>query len=398
MRALFCHDHFYKRTSAGDIVSEGQFRHTLWRRYLAHFDALTVIGRDGGFAAKNDDINVASTDNVDFTLFPNMNNLTGLLSGRRGIKHQIRDLVRDHDCVILRGISELGSMACREAKRQGKIVVLEMVACPWDSLWYYGGVKAKLYAPWRYLAGRKTAQNADAVIYVTNTFLQKRYPANTKIQAVASNVDIAPVRASILEQRDYKIRAYTTETQYRIGLIGALSNALKGIDIAITACHRLKAKGIDNFTLHILGPGDAEPYCRLVQYHNLENHVFFDGIRQSGAPVMEWLSAMDIYIQPSLQEGLPRAVIEAMSLGLPVIGSDAGGMSELLQNDAVIRKKDPVALANKIAALMQDKDKVQAQSRRNAACAAAYTANILDPKRDAFWREVSYLVAQNQPE
>lgn len=389
MRALFCHDHFYKRGDNGQtVLSEGQFHAALWRRYLKHFNSLTVLGRDGGMIMPHRDINNSDAPNVKFELFPDTNHLKGLLSGRHDIKKQIRKQVQAHDCVILRGISEIGILAYFEAKRQNKVIALENIACSWDSLWYHGTLQARLYAPYRFYMARKITKNADAVIYVADNFLPKRYPSTAEIQAVASNVQINGNSENILADRLNKIANYNVDTVYKIGLIGALSNALKGIETAVLACAELKKSGFDRFELHILGPGDAAIYHTLIRKNHLGNHVFFDGIRQSGAPVMAWLREMDIYIQPSLQEGLPRAVIEAMSEALPVIGSNAGGIPELLCADYIIGKKKPRQLAEKITDLIHSPALMIAQSKYNFEQAKKYDAAVLEPKRDDFWQNV----------
>ena len=46
--------------------------------------------------------------------------------------------------------------------------------------------------------------------------------------------------------------------------------------------------------------------------------------------IFEWLDSIDIYVQPSRQEGMPRALIEAMSRGIPAFGAKTGGIPELL--------------------------------------------------------------------
>lgn len=48
--------------------------------------------------------------------------------------------------------------------------------------------------------------------------------------------------------------------------------------------------------------------------------------------VFTWLDSIDIYAQPSRQEGLPRAMIEAMSRGIPCIGAKTAGIPELIDN------------------------------------------------------------------
>ena len=264
-------------------------------------------------------------------------------------------------------------------------------------MWYYGTFKARLYAPYRFYAARHIAANVDAIMYVTHNFLPRRYPSSATIKSVISNVEIADMGADILQSRLDKIAVYGDAHIYKIGLIGSVSNALKGIDTAIRVCADMKKSGFDRFELHILGTGDAAVYQGLVTRFGLERHVFFDGIRPSGEPVYQWLHDMDMYIQPSLQEGLPRAVIEAMSLALPVIGSNAGGMAELLDADYMIRKKDNRDLMHKIMSFIHNPDEMAAQSRVNFNRSKAYSAAVLEPKRDDFWGRVASRVLRCRP-
>ena len=56
--------------------------------------------------------------------------------------------------------------------------------------------------------------------------------------------------------------------------------------------------------------------------------------------VLQWMDTLDLYIQPSNTEGLPRSLIEAMSRGCPCVGSDAGGIPELLDPSCIFKKKN----------------------------------------------------------
>ena len=55
--------------------------------------------------------------------------------------------------------------------------------------------------------------------------------------------------------------------------------------------------------------------------------------------MFELLDECDIYLQPSLQEGLPRSVIEAMSRGCACIGAATAGIPELLESEYVVKRK-----------------------------------------------------------
>ncbi|WP_191907340.1 glycosyltransferase family 4 protein [Vibrio diabolicus] len=76
-----------------------------------------------------------------------------------------------------------------------------------------------------------------------------------------------------------------------------------------------------------MGKGDPSRFDGLAKKHGVD--VSFDGFISEKNKILDWLDDIDIYIQPSFQEGLPRATIEAMSRGCIVASSNAGGLNEL---------------------------------------------------------------------
>lgn len=81
--------------------------------------------------------------------------------------------------------------------------------------------------------------------------------------------------------------------------------------------------------LFIAGDGEIEQGCRLVENLNLTEHITFLGWVNS-AQRDELLAKADVFILPSYNEGLPLAILEAMSWGLPVISTPVGGIPELV--------------------------------------------------------------------
>ena len=105
----------------------------------------------------------------------------------------------------------------------------------------------------------------------------------------------------------------------------------------------------------------------------------------SAKQMPEFYDSLDIYIQPSKQEGLPRAVIEAMSRGCPVIGSNLAGIPELLPPDCLFKKgkyKEIVSSINYI--IKSDMEKL---AIRNFEYVQKYEKNLLQLKRQAFYDE-----------
>jgi glycosyltransferase involved in cell wall biosynthesis len=81
---------------------------------------------------------------------------------------------------------------------------------------------------------------------------------------------------------------------------------------------------------------------------DIEKHVKYAGFQDDVVP---YYSAADIFVLPSYHEGLPLALLEAMSTGLPVIASRVGGMSEIIEdgvNGILLPPKDVEAIIEKI--------------------------------------------------
>ena len=81
---------------------------------------------------------------------------------------------------------------------------------------------------------------------------------------------------------------------------------------------------------HILVAGDGSlrsKFIKRIEENKLESHITFIGNIKN---IPEFLSALDIYIQPSVTEGFPLSVLEAMASRLPIITSNAGGLKEMI--------------------------------------------------------------------
>lgn len=188
---------------------------------------------------------------------------------------------------------------------------------------------------------KKAVYYADYAHYVTDRVLQEVYPTSGKsIGASYVNIKLDCIDQE-LEMR--KNRAADIEKNVSVGLIGHLSY-YKGIDTAIKALALLP----EQFNLHILGGGSPDKYVQLAEKLQVSDRIHFCGKVEPGEPVREWVRNMDICIQPSRQEGLPRSVIEAMSLCVPVVGSRVDGIVELVKEEYLHEVGDEEGLAQKI--------------------------------------------------
>ena len=168
-------------------------------------------------------------------------------------------------------------------------------------------------------------------------------------------------------------------------MIASLRVRYKGVDTALRALARCRALGRADLELRILGDGDPEPWQAHAHRLGVLEQVRFDGVRPSGDPVMAWLDGLDLYLQPSRQEGLPRSLLEAMSRGCPALGTRCGGIPELLPEEALVAPGDDRGLAERIRGAVADPAWCREQARRNWELATRFTAARLEPRRRAFW-------------
>jgi len=295
---------------------------------------------------------------------------------------KIESAVMQSDLVIARLHSIIGMRVLDDARRRGKKCFAELMGDAWDGLWNHG-LAGKLIAPYVFLMTRKVTWNADYALYVTNEFLQKRYPCKNP-SVSASNVQLEEGSDEILTRRLFWIQACDTKNLCLM-TTAAVDVRYKGQEYVIRAIPLLNEAGIRVKYL-LVGGGDPSYLKAVARKCGVEDQVEFVG-RKSLPEVFDLLDMADIYIQPSLQEGLPRSVIEAMSRGCPAIGAKTAGIPELIDPECVVRRKSEKDIAQVVIRLA-DRQKMTALAKRNYEEAKGYRDNILNEKRNAYFAQI----------
>jgi len=120
----------------------------------------------------------------------------------------------------------------------------------------------------------------------------------------------------------------------------------------------------------------------------VSERVEFRGQLASGELVRQELDRADLFVLPSRQEGLPRAMIEAMARGLPCIGSTVGGIPELLPESDLVPPDDARRLAHTIRSVVTDHARLARMSERNLEKAREYAPERLARRRGHFYERV----------
>ena len=104
----------------------------------------------------------------------------------------------------------------------------------------------------------------------------------------------------------------------------------KGLDFLILATARIK-KPQPNWRLVIIGEGpERQKLENLIKKHKLENYVILAG-RISDA--YQYLKAFDLFVLPSIKEGQPWVILEAMAAGVPIVATNIAGIPEMIENE-----------------------------------------------------------------
>ena len=366
MNLAFFHDHKF-RFDGKQYYSTGGLSENALARYSALFDNVAVYARVIPMA-KDEKLSPITNEHV------------------RIIDYRGADLGREiakSDFVVARIPSLVGIIAALKAKQLKRKYLLEVVGCPWDALWNHS-IRGKILALPMTLLMKLVVRNSPYVVYVTRRFLQKRYPTRGKSVAI-SNVDISMKDADILEKRLSRIAR--RESPLIIGTTAALDVAYKGQRYVIEALGKLRRQGIERFKYELVGSGDPAFLQGISGQEGVADLVEIIGPMPHGE-VLRWLERVDVYIQPSKQEGLPRALIEAMSRGCLAFGSRTAGIPELLPEKYLFSKGSRKEIARLLKSVsieeMTDAAKI------NIDAANQYNRDVLNARRKEFFEQAMY--------
>ena len=303
----------------------------------------------------------------------------------------VRDAVEKSDLILARFASFSSAFVCSIAHKMDKPVFAEVMSCGWDGLWNHG-LMGKLAAPVMFFAVKISLWNADYALYVTETFLQKRYPCKNKTVGV-SDVVIDEITDEVRQKRDEKI-SQTDSRNITLMTSGAVNVWYKGQHFVIRAIPLLNQMGI-RVKYYCVGQGDSSYLKKVAKKCGVEDQVIFTGA-VSHDEVFKLLERCDIYVQPSLQEGLPRALVEAMSRGCPAIGARTGGIPELLPEECIVKRKSVNNIAETIKKMLDNG--LKQYSERSFLRAADFQGDKLDVKRDAYFKYVCDSVSKTSKE
>ncbi|MHC1688642.1 MAG: glycosyltransferase [Methanothrix sp.] len=174
---------------------------------------------------------------------------------------------------------------------------------------------------------------------------------NKDVCVIPLGIDINKFRYNLESSSNIRKKLIIDEHSIIIGFIGRL-HRVKNIPLILNAFYEVRRQ--HNACLVIIGSGPEENNLKiLIKKLKLENYVYMlPNVSNEDIPI--YLSLFDIFILASLNEGLPKVLIEAMSCGVPPITPDLPGLDVLIsdQKNGLIFSGDIQSLVERIVFLI----------------------------------------------
>ena len=393
MRVLLTSEARFERTPGGEIWGPPAYGRALWARYLDVFSSVMIAARVANVTVASPGSVAASSPDVQFCPLVPYAGLSGLLSNLPRVRASVVSAVQHTTAIIVRAPSPIAYLTSRAAASVGRPFAAEIVGDS-DQVFARGAFHHPLRVPIRWLARstqRQLSREAIAVLYVTKTVLQRRYPSRGQSYA-ASDAALDDLAFASEDRHEWRPPA-----EFVLVTVGGLDQPYKGTGVLLDAVHELRRRGA-SVKLRIVGDGRLlVHYQRQAEALGLSPVVEFVG-QQDRPAVHAALDSAHLFVLPSLTEGLPRALLEAMARGLPAVATNVGGVPELLPSECLVPPRDAHALAVRVEQMMRDQPARRRLGHRNRAHARTHHERCQSTIRRDFFTAVRHASASHFPE
>ncbi|WP_408897270.1 glycosyltransferase [Nocardioides sp. R1-1] len=375
MRLLVATEARLLRAPDGRVVADAVHTRAFFDRYLGTFDEVVVLARvqdaPPGHPAPAD--REVEDERVRVAALPPYTGLGGLAQSWRAVRREAVEALSTCDAAVLRAPGQVAGIV--HSVLDATPFAVEVLGDPAEV--FAPGTTVR--HPGRPLIRRHAVRSletlcrrATAVGYVSDLVLPQRYPA-------APGAPVATYSDVHLPPEAFRPPAASRGPVRRLVTVTALDQPYKGIDVLLRAMSHLGS----DVTLSVVGGGRLlADLDRLAGDLGLGERVRFVGQLTGAAAVRAALDGADAFVLPSLTEGLPRALIEAMARGLPCVGTDVGGIPELLPAEALCRPGDEHALARLVGRLTAEPAFASTLAEATYARSRSYALPVLQHERE----------------
>ncbi len=378
IHVVCCQGHYYNGSDA--IID-----YAYLTRYLAYYDDIQVLVRTRGVEHVDESLPQIDGDRVSIVPLPDPQSLWQAIMSLPALIRGIVRAARRSKACYLKMPDVLGTVVGLVLLGMRRAYAVEVVADAYEGIRHAKKrmLGCGLYARVFHSLTRGIVSRAATVTYISQ-YLQSRYPhPKPDRQFVFCSVDITDT-----DRGQPRVRDDFDVTPFRLVAAGRLSGE-KGHVYLIRAMKSMIDNSEAPVLLDVLGDGPERPALEAeVKALGLTHHVRFIGSVKRGASLHQYLDRAQLYVLPSLTEGMGRGLIEAMARGVPCVATAVGGVPEYLGTDCLVPAADATALAQRIQTVMHQPDILAKWSAVNLAATRAFSPAQLQAIKTRFWSAV----------
>lgn len=261
------------------------------------------------------------------------------------IVRDLTQLIRDRDIAIVHGSSYHPSLFARVA---GLLARAPVLISHEHVVFEHRRLKRCLFS---HLVGRATDAHIAVSAAVRDQVVSWYRLDPARVRVIHNGVD--PER--------FAPRMATAEAKARLGIPRGAFTVMTTCRLDPEKGHRFLFQALEpvwrtrGFHTVVVGTGRGEAEVKAAaDTHGLSGGVTFTGLRRD---IPDLLAAADVFVSPTLQEGFPNAVLEAMAMARPVVVTDVAGNTEAASHEKdalIVPPSDPEAIRNAVLRLHGD--------------------------------------------
>lgn len=393
MKLLVATDAHIFRTPDGKHWAKSIYGYNFWTRYLDVFDDVLIVARVKDVAEIDSKKLLVDGKGVEVFGIPFYQGPKQLLVKYAKIQRVLRGIDEGCDAALLRMPSQTATMVW-EHLRKGIPLAGEIV---YDMM---NDVNLPGQNPFIKTLHVITSNNvkkfcllANGVSYVTENSIQEHYPSYARLHGGdKEHFETFYSTITLSEDAFTGPRDFNGYKSLKLVLSSvAMNSERKGEKVLIKAVKTCRDKGYDVKAI-IIGDGTLRPaFEAYAKELGVADYVEFTGLFPSSDEVRKVMQRADMFVFPTQGEGLPRGILEAMAIGMPVLSTPVGGIPEVIDRKYLFDPMDSDAYAAKICELLDNTDELTVMSQKNYKKSLEFRNELLQTKRNEFYKKIMNL-------
>ncbi len=390
MKLLVATDAHIFKTPDGKYWCKSIYAYNFWTRYLKVFEDVKIVARVKEISEEDVRMQRVDGEHVEVSGIPFYQGPKELLFVYFKIQKALKNIDGDCDAALMRMPSQTASMVYAHLSKKLPVAG-EIVYDMTDDL--SRRERNPILKILNYIISnrlKKFCKKANGIAYVTRYTIQKNYPSYSMIYGEdEEHFDTYYSTITLPDSAFTGSRSFLENTGIKLVLSSvAMNSERKGEKVVIDIVKKCRQRGY-NVSAVLIGDGTLRPsFEEYARNEGVKEFVEFTGLLPSSEEVRQVMSKADIFVFPTKGEGLPRGILEAMAIGLPVLSTPVGGIPEVIDSKYLFEPTDSNRFADMVCSFIDNPSELNKMSECNYIKAQEYRNELLQEKRNEFYKKI----------